>query len=78
MAKTNIVDWNTITNFVIDAFVGYGIPREDAFYMASTAPAAYMGLNKGRIEIGYDADFIAVDAENQLHTVIIGGQIFTA
>ncbi len=30
MAKTNIVDWNTITNFVIDAFVGYGIPREDA------------------------------------------------
>ena len=26
----NIVDWNTITNFVIDSFVGYGIPREDA------------------------------------------------
>ena len=30
MAKTNIVDWETITSFVIDAFVGYGIPREDA------------------------------------------------
>ena len=30
MAKNNIVDWNTITNFVIDSFVGYGIPREDA------------------------------------------------
>ena len=30
MAKTNIVDWSTITNFVIDAFVGYGVPREDA------------------------------------------------
>ena len=30
MAKTNIVDWTTITNFVIDAFVGYGIQREDA------------------------------------------------
>ena len=29
MAK-NIVDWQTITNFVIDSFVGYGIPREDA------------------------------------------------
>ena len=28
--KTTIVDWKTITNFVIDAFVGYGIPREDA------------------------------------------------
>ncbi len=30
MAKTNIVDWTTITNFVVDSFVGYGIPREDA------------------------------------------------
>ena len=30
MAKKNIVDWNTITNFVIDSFVGYGIPEEDA------------------------------------------------
>ena len=30
MVKTNIVDWKTITDFVIDAFVGYGIPREDA------------------------------------------------
>lgn len=25
-----VVDWETITNFVIDSFVGYGIPREDA------------------------------------------------
>ncbi len=30
MAKTNIVDWDTITNFVIDSFVGYGVPEEDA------------------------------------------------
>ena len=30
MKKTNIVDWKTITDFVIDAFVGYGIPRTDA------------------------------------------------
>ena len=58
--------------------IEFGIPREDAFYMASTAPAEYMGLNKGRIENGYDADFIAVDAENSIHTVVIGGEIFTA
>lgn len=30
MAKNNIVDWKTITDFVVDAFVGYGIPKEDA------------------------------------------------
>ena len=29
--------------------------------MASTAPATLMGLNKGKIEVGYDADFIVVD-----------------
>ncbi|MBE6703124.1 MAG: Ldh family oxidoreductase [Ruminococcaceae bacterium] len=34
MAKTNIVDWTTITNFVVDSFVGYGIPREDAIICA--------------------------------------------
>ena len=26
----NYVDWKTITSFVIDSFVGYGIPRKDA------------------------------------------------
>ncbi|MDP4133385.1 MAG: Ldh family oxidoreductase [Bacillota bacterium] len=30
MKKTNIVDWTTITNFVTDAFEGYGIPHDDA------------------------------------------------
>ncbi len=30
MKNNNIVDWKTITDFVIDSFVGYGIPREDA------------------------------------------------
>ena len=56
--------------------IEFGIPREEAFYLASTAPATYMGLNKGRIEVGYDADFIAVDEKNELHTVVIGGEIF--
>lgn len=29
-SKSNIVDWKTITDFVVDAFKGYGIPEEDA------------------------------------------------
>lgn len=28
--KTNIVDWKTITDFVVDVFKGYGVPEEDA------------------------------------------------
>ncbi len=30
MNKTSIVDWKTITDFVVDSFVGYGVPRGDA------------------------------------------------
>ena len=29
-SKTNIVDWKTITDFVVEAFKGYGVPEEDA------------------------------------------------
>lgn len=29
-SKTNIVDWPTITNFVVDVFKAYGVPEEDA------------------------------------------------
>lgn len=28
--KKNVVDWTTITDFITDAFIGYGVPREDA------------------------------------------------
>ncbi len=30
MNRTCVVDWRTITDFVVDAFVGYGVPRGDA------------------------------------------------
>lgn len=28
--NNNIVDWNTITSFIVDSFVGFGVPRDDA------------------------------------------------
>jgi N-acetylglucosamine-6-phosphate deacetylase len=56
--------------------IEFGIPREDAFAMASETPAAYMGLSKGRIEEGFDADFIVVDENNDLCLTVIGGEIF--
>ncbi len=34
MGQKHIVDWNTITNFVIDSFVGYGVPKADAEIVA--------------------------------------------
>ena len=56
--------------------ISFGIPREDAYYMASTTPANYMGINKGRIEVCYDADFIVVTKNNELLKTVIGGKIF--
>jgi len=56
--------------------IEFGIPRDDAFALASASPAEYMGLNKGKIAVGYDADFIVVNENNDLLTTVIGGRIF--
>lgn len=56
--------------------VEFGIPKADAFYMASTSPADYMGIPKGRIETGYDADFIAVDKALNVVKTVIDGRLF--
>lgn len=55
--------------------VEWGIPEKDAFYMASTAPARYMGLyKKGVLAAGFDADIILLDDELNLKYTIIGGE----
>lgn len=38
-----------------------GIPKADAIEMASHTPAVMMGLNKGALEVGKDADFVVMD-----------------
>ncbi len=53
--------------------ISFGIPEEDAVRMASETPAVLLGVKKGKIAEGYDADFIVVDKEfNLLRTVIAG------
>lgn len=39
----------------------FGIPAEDAFKMASETPAKLLGVKKGKIEVGYDADLLITD-----------------
>ncbi len=58
--------------------ITFGIPRADAYYMASTTPATYMGINKGKIEVGYDADFVVVTEHDELVHTVIDGEIFVA
>ncbi len=56
--------------------IEFGIPEYDAFKMASETPCELMGINKGKIEIGYDADFVVVDNSLNVVKTIIGGEEF--
>ena len=54
--------------------ISFGISEERAVKMATENPARLMGLNKGSIEIGYDADFIVVDDDFNLIRAIARGE----
>ena len=55
--------------------ISFGISKLDAVKMASETPALMMGLNKGKIEVGYDADFIIVDSDFNLIRTIARGEV---
>ena len=55
--------------------ISFGISPEVAVKMASENPARLMGLNKGKIEVGYDADFIIVDKDFNLIKAIARGEL---
>ena len=54
--------------------ISFGIKEETVIKMASENPAKLMGLNKGKIEVGYDADFLIVDDDFNLVTAIARGE----
>ncbi len=56
--------------------ISMGFSEDAAVKMASENPARLMGLNKGKIEVGFDADFILVDEKFNLVKVVKGGKIF--
>lgn len=52
----------------------FGIPFEDAVRMATRTPADLIHMpNKGRIEVGADADLILLDARREIEKVMIAG-----
>ena len=50
-----------------------GFDLTNAVYMMTHVPAALMGLNKGRIQTGADADLIVFDEQIQVSHVFVGG-----
>ena len=55
--------------------VSFGIPRADALKMASETPARFLGLQKGVIAPGYDADLLIVDEELHVLETILCDQL---
>ena len=55
--------------------IEFEIPEQTAFDMASKTPAELLGLNKGRIECGWDADFIAVDDKYNVMMTVKAGRV---
>ncbi|HAL20187.1 MAG TPA: N-acetylglucosamine-6-phosphate deacetylase, partial [Ruminococcaceae bacterium] len=39
-------------------------------------PAEMLGVNKGQIKPGFDADMLIVDSDINIKTVIINGEVF--
>lgn len=54
--------------------ISFGIPERDAFMMASETPAKLMGLNKGKIEVGFDADLLITDENYNIITAAAMGR----
>lgn len=52
------------------------VPRSAADVMAATNPAKRIGLShKGRIDVGYDADIVALDAKADVIWTMVGGHL---
>lgn len=60
----------------VKSAIAMGIDKKEAIKMASETPSKLMGINKGRIAVGYDADILLCDNELNIKRVIINGKIF--
>ena len=76
LTETGNLAGSTSTLFdCVRVAISFGIKEETAVKMASENPARLMGLNKGKIEVGYDADFIIVDDSFNLIKAIARGEL---
>lgn len=64
------------TDGLVRECVRAGIPLFEAVRAASETPARMLGLNKGKIEVGYDADLVIFDGDIRIKRVFVGGEAF--
>ena len=73
---TNVLAGSSFTLYeCVTSAISFGIPERDAFKMAAETPSKLMGLNKGKIEVGYDADFIIADENYKIINTAAMGRL---
>lgn len=76
-----LLDSDTVAGSTSNLLLGvknaikFGIPKEDAIYMATKTPATLINVNKGEISVGYDADFAVVDEELNVKMTVVSGRV---
>jgi N-acetylglucosamine-6-phosphate deacetylase len=63
---------NTMLGVLVDKV---GLSLAEALVTATVVPADVLGLNKGRLEAGREADIVALDERYQPSLTIIGGEV---
>jgi len=52
-----------------------GCSLRDALETLTSTPASLLGLNKGRIGVGYDADLTVINRSGEVVMTVVGGEI---
>lgn len=60
---------------IVKTAVSFGIDFYEAVKMASETPAKMLGINKGVIAEGYDADLVLLDDDMNAVLTIVGGEV---
>ena len=60
----------------VNKAVEFGIPFEDAVKMATETPAKMIGVNKGQLKEGFDADFVVLDDQRAIVGTYIAGNLY--
>jgi N-acetylglucosamine-6-phosphate deacetylase len=64
-----------LLNKMLKILAQEGVPFSDAVKMSSQVPAAVLGVRKGRLEAGFDADVVVLDEDYRAGLTIIAGEI---
>ena len=75
LSEGNLAGGSQSLIHIVKTAVSFGNDFYEAVKMASETPAKMLGVNKGVIREGYDADLVLLDDEMNVLMTLIGGEI---